>query len=175
MVKEAIGLKAFKLFNMAAFFEPGVYNIPPSAFSKIRQMFTPALDSLTSFSNKYSEMPKTARLVFVGYADESPIAEGGALYNDLSRLAGEQPASRQELNRVLSQLRASEMMQNLKILVPEKMANFISPQKLKFSYFNYGRGEAHPSTQITDYKPDDERRRIVMFYWAVLPELSYLK
>jgi hypothetical protein len=33
-----------------------------------------------------------------------------------------------------------------------------------------GRGEALPNPAIRNYAVEDERRRIVLFYWAVVPK-----
>ena len=174
LVTESVNTKAFNLFKMGAFFEPGVYNIPLSAQPQIAVMFSPALDSIIQFANKYNTLPRVARLVFVGYADESPILPGGNLFNQLSKFSSQPEPSREELNRVLSQLRANEMMRQMKNLVTDKASNFKSANQMRFNFFNYGRGELLPSSKITDYKTDDERRRIVMFYWSVLPDLGYL-
>jgi hypothetical protein len=175
LVIESINTKAFNLFKLGAFFEPGVYNIPLSEQPHIATMFSPVLDSITLFANKYGSVPKVVRLVFVGYADESPIMPEGTLYKQLSRFSNQSDPSREELNRVLSQLRANEMMRNMKLVIGNEINDFNEINKLRFNYFNYGRGELLPSSKITDYKKDDERRRIVMFYWSVLPQLNYLK
>ena len=171
LVSEAITIRAFNLYKMAAFFAPGVYRIPHSAVPAINQTFLPALDSIIYLANKYDDIPRVARLVFVGYADESPVAAGSSLYNELSRYTNQQPPSREELNRVLSQLRANEMMRNMKTIITNNASKFNSLPSLNINYHNYGRGEAYPNENIKDYQRDDERRRIVMFYWSVLPDV----
>lgn len=174
LINESISSRAFNLFSMAAFFDPGVFNIPLSARPRIENMFSSAMDSIVELSSKYRDIPHVIRLVLVGYADESPIAEGSKLYSQLNNFASYSSPERQELNRILSQLRANEMMRNMKALITGRSIKFGSLAGIRFSYFNYGRGEIHPSDKIADYKADDERRRIVMFYWSVLPDLNRL-
>jgi len=33
-----------------------------------------------------------------------------------------------------------------------------------------GRGEENPNAAITDYTDNDARRRIVLFFWSLLPK-----
>ena len=42
--------------------------------------------------------------------------------------------------------------------------------KLNFKFYGYGQGETYPSKKITNYQEDDERRRIVLIYWSVIPD-----
>ncbi|MFV0604503.1 MAG: hypothetical protein ACK5NK_01560 [Niabella sp.] len=171
LITAAINIKAFNLYDMAAFFEPGVYNIPATAVPLIYKYFNPAIDSIAVFANQYDSIPLLTRLVFVGYADESPIAAGGELYNNLARFSTQPMPTSDELNRVLSMLRANEMLRNMKMVLRESAGKFTDYSTIKFNYTGYGRGIAYPNPKITDYKKDDERRRIVMFYWSVLPNL----
>lgn len=172
LIQESVSSKAFSLFKMGAFFESGVYRIPPSASTYINNAYRPILDSIQRISNKYNQIPRSARLVFVGYADASPIAEGSSLYNELSRYSTTAAPPSAELNRVLSQLRANEMVRHMKIIVGNNSSKFESLPTLKISYHSYGRGEAYPNPSITDYRKNDERRRIVMCYWSILPDLE---
>ena len=66
------------------------------------------------------------------------------------------------------------MMGNMKKIIEENKSQFQSLPSLHFNYYNYGRGEAYPNQNITNYQKDDERRRIVMFYWSVLPDVDRL-
>jgi len=43
-------------------------------------------------------------------------------------------------------------------------------QPCNFNYYAEGKGEELPKGKITDYKVNDERRRVVLIYWTVLPE-----
>ena len=175
MVNEAITIKAFTLYKLAAFFEPGVYHIPAHASDVIARNFLPAIDSIAAISNKYAHIPRVVRLVFVGYADEASIEYNTPLYRNLLRFSGVEKPGRTELNRVLSELRAKEMERNMKMVVSDNASKFVLSEHLKFNYFSYGRGETFPSPHIKDYQKNDERRRIVMFYWSVLPDIGYLK
>lgn len=172
LVTEAISMNAFNLFEMGAFFDPGVYRIPANAIPMVHKTFSPVLDSIRYLSNKHSDLPRTIRFVFVGYADESPIAIGTPLHKELVKYSRLPNPSNKDLNQVLSQLRANEMMGNMQSLVQEKSSQFDSLSSLKTNYLNYGRGEALPNANIKNYQKQDERRRIVMFYWSVLPDIG---
>ena len=56
------------------------------------------------------------------------------------------------------------------MLLNNKKDAFTGDDKLKFNYYGYGQGETYPSKKITNYQEDDERRRIVLIYWSVIPD-----
>lgn len=170
LLDEAVKMEAFQKYGMGAFFEPGIYRIAPAAFSSVNQSFQPAIDSMSAISNRYPDIRRTAHLVIVGYADATPITPGTKLYNEIrSYLKTKDPASEQ-MNQALSDLRANELLRNLKIIMRTSASKFSSYNQLKIGYSSYGRGQALPFKNITDYTDNDERRRVVVFYWAILPE-----
>ena len=59
-------------------------------------------------------------------------------------------------------------------MMKNNVSKFANLQQLTVGYVSYGRGEALPFKNITNYTDDDERRRVVVFYWAVLPEVEDL-
>lgn len=173
LLGEAVRMSTFNQFKLGTFFEPGVYKIPPSALPIVKESFDPVLDSIVNFSNRFSDVKRSIYIVFVGYADGTGIAENSMLYKDLTNyLRKEQSPDNERLNYVLSNLRASELLRGMKIITQTKAEMFINKGMGRINYTSYGRGENLPFESIKDYKVDDERRRVVVFYWSVLPDLK---
>jgi hypothetical protein len=63
MILESISTPKPSLFNLAAFFGPGGYKIPGEKKKLAIQYFSPIIDSLTKFSNKYQAVYRTARIM----------------------------------------------------------------------------------------------------------------
>lgn len=171
LLDEAVKVEAFKKYGMGAFFEPGIYRIAPTAFNSVNKSFQPAIDSMSAISNRYHDIKRTAHLVIVGYADATPITPGTTLYNELKDYIGQPDPDNVQLNQALSDLRANELLRNLKMIMRTSASQFSNYNQLKIGYSSYGRGQALPFSNITDYTDNDERRRVVVFYWAILPEL----
>ncbi len=171
LLDEAVKMEAFQKYGMGAFFEPGIYRIAPAAFNSVNQSFQPAIDSMSAISNRYPDIKRTAHLVIVGYADATPITPGTKLFNELKSYLKQPEPQSEQMNEALSDLRASELLRNLKIIMKASASKFSSYNQLKIGYSSYGRGQALPFKNITDYTDNDERRRVVVFYWAILPEL----
>jgi len=70
----------------------------------------------------------------------------------------------------LSELRAENLRVFLNRIVAERSTEFLNYQTLTFENIKRGMGETLPDPTIKDYREDDERRRIVLCYWSVLPE-----
>ncbi|SDD91700.1 hypothetical protein [Niabella drilacis] len=174
MLTESVSTAKYQLFHYAAFFDPGVYRIPESAIKSIRSHFTPIIDSISRISNKYAGIPREARIVFVGYSDSTPIVKNGQLYKELVRILDTNEPGQRQMNQLLSDLRAKEMVRNMKMVLNDNTGKFKNFNTLKIGYVAYGKGEEYPSPRIDDYKPTDERRRIVLSYWTVLPDLDDL-
>lgn len=79
-------------------------------------------------------------------------------------------AVKEELNKKLSELRALELISQMTRLFIQKTSS--SPAKLKVEYIGQGKGEEYPIPSIKDYRENDERRRIVLCYWSVLPDIK---
>ncbi len=174
LLREAVKIKVFSLVDLAAFFGPGKYRIPVNHFDKVREFVEPIIDSMAAFSNKFKEVPHIARIVFVGYADATGIKEGGELYNQLIWFLKKEVPTKEKLNLVLSDLRAKELLAKTKTIMTENTNKFSNYNHLKIGYSGYGLGEKLPFTSKKDYKEDDERRRIVLFYWCILPDSAFL-
>ena len=171
MMEDALNTSNYVLFDLAAFFGPGLYNIPPGQEQLAAESFSPLIDSLVKFSNKYQDMPRTATIVVLGFADGQDVNKFGALYDTLSRMLEKHDATKEELNKKLSELRSVELIKQLTALFAQKVPEIKSLDQLSVEYISQGKGEELPMPSIKDYKDDDERRRIVLCYWAVLPNL----
>ncbi|MBK7098095.1 MAG: hypothetical protein IPH58_06745 [Sphingobacteriales bacterium] len=174
LLREAIKMKAFSLVDLAAFFGSGKYRIPVDHFDKVRVFVEPIIDSMAAFSNKFKEVPHIARMVFVGYADAIGVKEGSELYNELAWFLKQEAPTKEKLNMVLSDLRAKELLAKTKTIMTGNVNKFSNYNHLKIGYSGYGLGEKLPFKSIKDYKEDDERRRIVLFYWCILPDKAFL-
>ncbi|MFN8244270.1 MAG: hypothetical protein U0X40_09495 [Ferruginibacter sp.] len=170
MIKDGLSVADFKLFDLAAFFGPGKYSIPEDKVDIAAQSFSPVLDSLLNFSNKYSAIPRTATLIILGFADGTGYTPGSPLYDTLVTQLGRADASKEELNQQISELRARELIKQLTNLYLRRATEFKEVDKLHIEYIGQGKGEQYPMSSIKDYRVDDERRRIVLCYWVVLPD-----
>ena len=170
MLNEALDISRQNPFDLAAFFATGKYNIPKENYQQAEQLFLPAIDSLILFSNKYADVPRTSTLVVNGYADGQSIDTTSDLYQTLLGYLKKTDAERKQLNWALSELRAKEISDLLDKLLKQKKDKFQQTDKLNFTFYGYGQGETYPSKKITNYREDDERRRIVLIYWSVIPD-----
>ena len=64
MIKDGLNVADFKQFDLAAFFGPGKYLIPEDKVDIAALSFTPLIDSLMLFSNKYRQYPVLPHLLF---------------------------------------------------------------------------------------------------------------
>ena len=169
MIQDGLNVADFKLFDLAAFFGPGKYKIPEDKIDIAALSFIPLLDSVMNFSNKYSQYPRTATLIILGYADGIGVTEGSELYYTLLDELRKPNAEKELLNQKLSELRSNELIKQMTVLYLKNEPNFKEADKLKIEYIGQGKGEAMPMKSIKDYADDDARRRIVLCYWVVLP------
>lgn len=170
MVKDAIAQSKKRLYEMAAFFGPGKYDIPQDKADMANNLFSPVIDSLINFSNAYSTIDQTGTIVVNGYADGMDINDSSELHALLLTALNKTSASKEQLNMQLSQLRADAISALMEKLVFTKQGQFASWNKFVVNMFEYGQGETYPTKTIKDYTTDDERRRVVLLYWCVLPK-----
>jgi hypothetical protein len=170
MIEDGLAKNTKKLFSLAAFFGPGGYIIPVEKYNLAREYFAPIIDSLQKFSNKYESVNRTASVMIDGYADGTKISAGSKLYKTLADFMHIKSPIKQELNTALSALRAIEIRKFLDMLLKEKSTSFIAIAKVAFLNFETGMGEVLPDPTINNYIANDERRRIVLIYWSVLPD-----
>lgn len=170
LLSDAVTATTFQQHKMGAFYKPGAYKMPTQDFTAVSGMFLPAIDSMAALSNKYADVNRTIHLVIVGYADATKISENSKLYTELKDYLKASEPQPGQLNLALSDKRAQELLRNIKTLVRDNASKFKGYNHLKIGYLSYGRGEELPFKTITDYTVDDDRRRVVVFYWAILPQ-----
>ncbi len=170
MIYDGLNVADYKQFDLAAFFGPGKYSIPEDKVEKAALSFEPLMDSLMLFCNKYSQYPRTATIVILGFADGTGITPDSELYFTLLKELNKPQANNAELNQKISELRAKELIEQMTGIYLKKAAGFKNAANLKIEYIGQGKGEAFPVSNIKDYTIDDERRRIVLCYWVVLPD-----
>ncbi|MGB3007252.1 MAG: hypothetical protein WBC06_12125 [Chitinophagaceae bacterium] len=170
MLEDGLNTATYTLFDLAAFFGPGKYAIPPDKVEIAANSFSPLVDSVLSFSNKYKNFSQKATLVILGFADGTGFDPQSALYTELAGLIGRSDVSKEDLNKKLSELRAETLINQLKSQFIKKLGGKEETETIKVEYLGHGKGELLPFKSITDYRLDDERRRIVLCYWAVLPD-----
>jgi outer membrane protein OmpA-like peptidoglycan-associated protein len=163
MIESALNIADFQRFDLAAFFGSGKYIIPEDKKDLARQSFSPIVDSMMKFASQYENVPKTATLVILGFADGTGFSPEGELLDTLTAEINKKDANKGDLNFALSQLRAKELVKQLKMI-------FINKTNLSVNYIPQGKGEAYPLSYINNYTIDDPRRRIVLCYWTVLPD-----
>lgn len=151
-------------------FEPGKYTVTPAVADAIGKFFEPAAKEIDSFLRKYPDFPLALIITAKGYADGTSIAEGSQLYKDLVaklKLNNSQPDAK-ELNKELSRSRAEAVISLFKNFTVGRSEGGANVKNIAYIY--EGKGDAFPNPKITDYKPDDPRRRVVLLYWSVFPE-----
>lgn len=169
MILESLLKAKPNLFSLAAFFGPGGYQIPADKYDMASTYFSPIIDSLLNFSNNYKILNRIVTVIVIGFADASRISPGSKLYKILTQQMGKQAASSEELNRELSYMRAVEISELLQRIMKERYSEFKAIDKIIFEAVEAGQGEKFPNPRITDYRVNDERRRVVVIYWNVLP------
>jgi hypothetical protein len=169
MINDGLSKSEPNLFSLAAFFGPGGFIIPESKSKLAKKYFSPIVDSLVKFSNDYATVMRTATITVNGYADGTAIGKGSKLFKQLAIYLNKPNPDKQELNAALSALRAEKISILLSQILKERFPDFKLISKIVFESNEAGMGEKFPKAEIKNYKPNDERRRIVIIYWNVLP------
>lgn len=169
MVEDGLDIAKYELFDLAAFFGPGKYEIPDEKSALAVKSFSPIIDSVVRFARKY-DLSSTASLVILGFADGTGFSNSGPLFETLTGYIGRKDVTKEELNQKLSELRAKELITQLTKAFIQKASSISEMEKVMVEYIGQGKGEAYPLPTIKDYTLDDARRRIVLCYWAVLPD-----
>lgn len=169
MIEEGLSISKPHPFKLAAFFGPGGFKIPAAKYDFARNYFSPVIDSLILFSNAYSNSMRTATIIVNGYSDAANISPGSPLHTTLVKYLGSDNYNRQQLNAALSALRAEEISILLTKLLKERFPEFKLINRIVFEAIESGKGEELPNPKIKDYRKSDERRRIVVIFWNVIP------
>ncbi|TAF53227.1 MAG: hypothetical protein EAZ62_04755 [Sphingobacteriia bacterium] len=172
MINEALDVIVNQqhMFDLAAFFGPGKYEIPEDKKSIAQEAFAPLIDSLVKFYNRYADVDKKATLVILGFADGSGFSPESEIATTLVQLLKDPNAPKEKMNQKLSELRAINIGDLMEFSLDQKIPQFKSIKDIDFVFIELGKGEEYPSKKITDYKTDDERRRVVLLFWNILPK-----
>jgi hypothetical protein len=149
-------------------FEPGQYKVSATLSQNISKIFEPAANEIETFVKNYPDYDLSLIVNANGFADGTTIAEGSALYKDLKSKVKNQNAGGKELNKELSRLRAEEIIGLFKNYFDTRPKDGKNISNILYTF--EGKGDELPNPKITDYKPDDPRRRVVLLYWSVFPE-----
>lgn len=169
MIDEGITKSTRNLFSLAAFFGPGGYEIPTNKYQIAEEYFSPIIDSLVKFSNKYPTIFRTASIVVNGYSDASAISPSSTLYRKMTDYLNDPAADKTKVNTALSALRAEKISELLAQILKKNYPKLQSIDKIVFENIEVGLGESLPDPAISNYKQNDERRRVVVIFWGVLP------
>jgi outer membrane protein OmpA-like peptidoglycan-associated protein len=170
MIDEGLNIAQQYLFNLGAYFGGGKYEIPADKLEQAQQTFAPILDSIASFYNRYAGVERFATITVLGYADATGFNKEGQTYKTLITLLKDSAATKEMINQKVSALRAKNMADIMELILSKKIPNYTSLQKLDFLFFEIGKGEEYPSKKISDYTVNDERRRVVLLFWNILPK-----
>ncbi len=171
MLSDGLDLSQQKMFELAAFFTPtSLYKVPDDKIGLVKDMFKPLVDSLIWFSNKYSQIPRTASIIVLGYADGEGFNREGVTGKALLADIGNPNATKEEMNQRLSQWRANGLGQIFEDMTTARTSELQNPNQLTIKMSKQGRGEEYPNPKIKDYQVSDPRRRIVLCFWSVLPD-----
>jgi outer membrane protein OmpA-like peptidoglycan-associated protein len=160
----------FSRLNTAAFFAPGKYQLNDSSITKARLMMDEIIKDAQGFSSKYNSKKLKAMFIVMGYADEEDIATGSDLYKDLATSISSSSPERKQLNAELSTRRAVSIKNILKSEY-ELLSARTAASNLSVDFLAMGKGEQLPGGDNKDYRSVDERRRVVLLYWSIVPEL----
>lgn len=155
-------------------FTGGGYKIIDKNLPKMQEFFEPILDSIVISANKYINKKLRVKIVVYGYADSDPINPKSKLYDEIARSLYHETIDSSlltissRLNQELSRLRAEEVGGLVNTMTFDKL-NYITGVKSVFvDLQKEGKGEEFPDNKIK-YNSTDARRRIVKFYWKILP------
>jgi hypothetical protein len=169
IMNESIDLKTYYEYPARAIFPSGKYKITDENSHDVRKLFKGAIDSIVYYANKYPTHKLTIHMITYGYADGQGFREGSDLYKELTEATGSDHPQREDMNQVLSQYRADGISAFLNdILFTQEGYRFINRIRIQVDTVGFGKGEEFPHSNIA-YETEDERRRIVKFYWKIIP------
>jgi flagellar motor protein MotB len=156
-------------------FTGGGHKILDKNLPKMQDFFEPILDSIVTSANKYINKKLRVKIVVYGYADSDPINPKSRLYDEIAKSLYHETidssllTNSPRLNQELSRLRAEEVGGLVNTMTFDKL-NYITGVKSIFvDLQKEGKGEEFPDNRIK-YNTIDPRRRIVKFYWKILPQ-----
>jgi hypothetical protein len=170
MIDEGLLVSQKNEFNLGAFFGPGKYEVPKDKILLAEASFAPVIDSLVLFYNNYNDVDRFATLIILGFADGTGFNPQSEIVKILSDSLHQNNPAKEQLNGELSKLRAQNLGLIMVSILGKKIKTFSAIRDIDFGFIEKGKGEEFPNKSITDYQANDERRRVVQFYWNVLPK-----
>ena len=179
VIVDFLGNETFSKSEIKTLFQPGDYALTTSETKEGVLRFRPIVEKMFTFADKYRNSQyqggiKRLRgeIVITGYSDATPIEPGSNLYQSLvQRVMREDkltaPTS-SNLNRKLSELRAGTIKGLLETIIRTREKGRTDPMPVKIMVS--GRGEELPAGLSVNMALNDPNRRVVTFYWVVLPE-----
>jgi hypothetical protein len=156
-------------FDLASFFGPGEFLIPADKVGQATDAFMPIVDSMLKFAAKYPDLSKSTTVVLKGYADATGISPGSPLYYRLANELKQNSPGNSELNLALSKLRTESISEIVNKIIQKRQPDFKQQKIINIELIQEGRGEEKPNPKIQDYTAEDTRRRIVLFFWSLMP------
>lgn len=174
MIQEGIrNSSIYKIPNEVVF--EGGYKISEKNVPKIQQFFEPILDSIIVSANRYVNKKLRIKIVVYGYADADPISTKSKLYSEVVQSLYHETVdssilgNSSRLNLELSRLRAEEVGNLVNTMIFAKLDYITGVKSIFVDLRKEGKGEEFPDNKIK-YSELDARRRIVKFYWKILPD-----
>lgn len=171
VIVDFLGNETFSKSEIGALFKPGEYRLLAGQLDEGEKLFRPIVEKLFVFAEKYtgSFTKLQGEIIVTGYSDATPIDKNSRLYRELANMIGISEPNGSMLNKKLSELRANAIKELLeKIIVQKKQTD---SKNLEIKVTVLGRGEEIPRGLPANVSKNDFRRRVVTFYWVVLPGL----
>ncbi len=175
VIVDFLGNETFSKSEIKTLFAPGDFTLNTSQMKEGQQRFRPIVEKLFTFADKYKDGFRKLRgeIIITGYSDATPVEPGSRLYQELTeRVSLEDKISTptsSDLNKKLSELRAGTIKKLLETIIQTRRQSQNSLSDIKISVS--GRGEELPKGTSALLAKNDPNRRVVTFYWVVLPEL----
>lgn len=170
VIIDFLGNETYSKAEIGALFESGEYRLIPSQIKEGEKLFKPVVDKIFLFAEKYKGKFNSLKgeIIITGYSDAMPIEKNSKLYRELASSLNIEEPSITQLNQKLSELRASAVKELLESIIAQRKTAANESLDIKMSVF--GRGEEIPNGLAANLAKNDFRRRVVTFYWVVLPK-----
>jgi len=176
LIDEIRKQKQFDEFETSAFFPPGNYKVPDNMKEETIKSFEPIVDKILKYAEKYPGKEIKATIIVKGFSDEQSISKSSELYKkliqdfkaDAIELPSNDLALQEKINLYLSQLRANEVGEFIFLIAQKKKSQNPTLSNIRIDVLKEGHGYELPNKKLT-YNKIDPRRRIVTFYWNIIP------
>lgn len=174
VIVDFLGNVTYSKSEIGALFRPGEFHLIPEQIKEGEKLFRPIVEKLYVFAEKYKSSFKSlhGEIIVTGYSDATPVEKGSKLYRELVKLINQNKSveiSGADLNRKLSELRATAVKDLLNQIISNRKND--NTDFLKINIKVLGKGEDLPKGMTGDIAKNDPHRRVVTFYWVVLPTL----